>query len=226
MDLMSDEKQEKIEKLEQRIESLEARLSEKDESEERNESSELSRREFLKKVGAGAVGVGALSLVPSASALNIRSDRLSFYGSASPGKDFDIDGSGNMYADGTTIWDSSAGQIPESAIESVFASSTDDGSDISPHKLNGGPVSNTQVDLVDVTASATLTGGFVFTTNPPNTTISVEVDGGPAFNIDVVPYPGGDGMAVLPPINADSSLKVTLDFGSNTSAAAQAFTVD
>lgn len=85
-----DEKLEKLveEKVEKRVEErvqeeLEKRGVEDQNAESQEESNEedngVSRRNFLKKIGAGAIGLGALSLSP-ASALNMRSNDFTFYG--------------------------------------------------------------------------------------------------------------------------------------------------
>lgn len=106
---------------------------------------ELSRRSFLKKLGAGTIGLGTLSLIPSASALNIRSDSLSFYGGSGSGLDLNVDNSGNITSyglldingndiedSGTTIWDSSSSHVPSSAVQSSgLDADTVDGQDAS-----------------------------------------------------------------------------------------------
>ena len=46
---------------------------------EQQKQDNVSRRNFLKKLGAGAIGIGALTISP-ASALDIRSNNLNFYG--------------------------------------------------------------------------------------------------------------------------------------------------
>jgi len=61
----------------------------------------VSRRDFLKKLGVGAVGLGALSL-PSASALNLRSNNLQFYGGdGETDVEFEVDSNGNITASNT-----------------------------------------------------------------------------------------------------------------------------
>ncbi len=68
-------------KVEERVEERVQKELEKGKSTKKESESGMSRRGFLKKLGAGAVGLGALSL--SASALNVRSDDLTFYGADS-----------------------------------------------------------------------------------------------------------------------------------------------
>lgn len=51
-----------------------------DEEQEENQKPDISRRSFIKKLGLGAAGLGAATLIPSASALDIRdSQGLSVY---------------------------------------------------------------------------------------------------------------------------------------------------
>ncbi|MFQ3275516.1 MAG: hypothetical protein ACI9LV_000780 [Candidatus Nanohaloarchaea archaeon] len=104
--------------------------------EERNrkESSseqDISRRGFLKKIGAGTLGLGALSLLP-ASALNVRTDGFSFYGGQGSSLDFDIDNSGNLQIHGditddnlNTIWSSTDQHIPAANIQQGSGSGLD-----------------------------------------------------------------------------------------------------
>ena len=68
-----------------------------------NQDNSISRRNFLKKLGAGAIGLGALSLSP-ASALNIRSDNLEFFsGPDTSVSDFSVDSAGNIGLSGSDI---------------------------------------------------------------------------------------------------------------------------
>jgi len=69
---------ERIEKLERENEKLKQKVGLEKESEERR-SQKVSRRGFLKKIGLGAAGIGAATLIPSASALNIKDDNLDVY---------------------------------------------------------------------------------------------------------------------------------------------------
>ncbi len=80
--VMSQNLEEKIELLEQRLgrleeenQELKQRLNDSVDFEEK-EKSRVSRRGFLKKLGAGAIGIGALSLTPAASKLKISSNGI------------------------------------------------------------------------------------------------------------------------------------------------------
>jgi len=103
---VSKEKLEEIieQKVEERVdkrvkEELEKHGIDKTKSSESNE--DLSRRSFLKKLGASAIGLGALS-IPSASALNFRSDNLQFYGGKGESNiEFKVDSIGNITASNT-----------------------------------------------------------------------------------------------------------------------------
>lgn len=78
------------------------------------ESPQMDRRKFLKTLGIGSLGLGALAAVPGASALDIqtnelinsgenlslKSDKLNFYGSGSNTPDFRIDENGNTVIQG------------------------------------------------------------------------------------------------------------------------------
>ncbi|MFT4892742.1 MAG: hypothetical protein ACI8Z7_000530 [Candidatus Nanohaloarchaea archaeon] len=117
---LSEEELEKLveKKVEERFE------EEREYDQSGRKKSSMNRRQFLKKLGAGTLGLGALSLAPT-SALNIRSNGLTFYGGNSSGTDLDVDNSGNvsLYGDLTdnnsnTIWDSSQQHVPASALES------------------------------------------------------------------------------------------------------------
>ncbi|QGA80336.1 twin-arginine translocation signal domain-containing protein [Candidatus Nanohalobium constans] len=97
-DSNTDQKIEEIieQKVEQRVqEELEKRGIEKAESDEQEESNkkEVTRRSFLKKLGAGAIGISALSLSP-ASALNIRSNDFSVYAGNDSTKELQVNSGG------------------------------------------------------------------------------------------------------------------------------------
>ena len=86
---------EEIEELAERIEKLEEenkelretvnklRSSEKEVSETDSKEEQISRRSFLKKIGAGAIGLGALSLAPAASKVTISDTGITKDGSNS-----------------------------------------------------------------------------------------------------------------------------------------------
>lgn len=69
-----EEKSEKLNKLiEQKVEEkIESKLKQKKKEEEKGQKEEVSRRGFMKKIGAGALGLGALSISP-VSAYDIKS---------------------------------------------------------------------------------------------------------------------------------------------------------
>lgn len=83
----------RVEKLEEENKELKEKLAEDSRSthKSKSSSSEISRRDFLKKVGAGAAGIGALSLSPVASQLKLTKNGIS----SSSGLNF-LD-SGNEY---------------------------------------------------------------------------------------------------------------------------------
>lgn len=90
-----------------------------------NTSEKISRRSFLRKLGAGTISLGAVSLIP-ASTLNVRSDGFSFYGGSGSALDLDIDNSGNVQIygdltskDGKTLWDESNDHIPSDIIQTT-----------------------------------------------------------------------------------------------------------
>lgn len=100
---------EKLRKLEKRIEKLEEQnrelrkeVQEESSSEKVSESSrKVSRRSFLKKLGAGMISIGALSF-SSVSALNIRSENLQFYGgSDEKNVEFEIGSNGSVILSNT-----------------------------------------------------------------------------------------------------------------------------
>lgn len=93
--------QEVEQRVEKRVqEELEKRgVKEKTKSEVRNSDSKISRRQFLKKAGLGAAGLGALSILPSASALDIKDETLSIQtgtDASSLSEALSIDSSGNV----------------------------------------------------------------------------------------------------------------------------------
>ncbi|MFB6209763.1 MAG: twin-arginine translocation signal domain-containing protein [Candidatus Nanohaloarchaea archaeon] len=109
------------EKVEQRVEErLEQETSRKETEEE--EDSGISRRSFLKKLGAGAIGLGALSLSP-ASALDIRdSGGLEVYSGGSDYFKVDTNGQIRAETDGSAsspVWtfgsDTDSGMFIDSA---------------------------------------------------------------------------------------------------------------
>lgn len=68
-----------------------------------NTDQEISRRSFLKKIGAGAAGLGALTLLPNASALNVRSNNgFQVYGGSNT-KFFDVNSGGPINVENTDL---------------------------------------------------------------------------------------------------------------------------
>lgn len=64
----------------------------------------VSRREFLKKVGAAGIGAGALAFLPSASAFNIRtSNPLNYYGDNQDSPNFSVSSSGTVQAESVDV---------------------------------------------------------------------------------------------------------------------------
>lgn len=135
--------QERLDRLEEENRKLKEKISkitgEKD-SEQTQEETGIDRRAFLKKLGAGVVGFGALSLAPAASKVTISSDGItqngnSFWtendilqqdylkadGSAPLTGSLNLNGN-DIQDNTTTIWDASNGYIPTSAIQSVSSS--------------------------------------------------------------------------------------------------------
>ncbi|QGA80323.1 twin-arginine translocation signal domain-containing protein [Candidatus Nanohalobium constans] len=78
-DIVEDEeKAEKLsqlieQKIEEKVEQVSSRETEQREKNTKEEKEEVSRRGFLKKLGAGALGLGAASMLPSVSAYDIKS---------------------------------------------------------------------------------------------------------------------------------------------------------
>ncbi|MFB6244882.1 MAG: twin-arginine translocation signal domain-containing protein [Candidatus Nanohaloarchaea archaeon] len=106
---------EKIERLEQKIDRLEGRNSEKDQKEEKGS---MSRRDFMKKVGLGAAGLGALT-IPAASKVTVGSNSITKDGNdfwySGLSKSFDLSGQ-NLTDGSTTIYDTSQGQLNSSVV--------------------------------------------------------------------------------------------------------------
>ena len=75
----------KIEALEQRIKELEEKIeysksnNEKEDKKASTTSKDISRRDFLKKAGLGAAGLGALLSLPSATAFDVKSENFEVF---------------------------------------------------------------------------------------------------------------------------------------------------
>lgn len=140
---------------------VQERVKNKENKEGVNDEDEISRRSFLKKIGAGAAGLGAASLIPGASAYDIRSsDGLEVFDSN--GKYFDVNPGGPVTVQntalsvskniqttgGTTIWDSSNSYIPTGRLQNKSLSIA--GNSVSL----GGSTSISHSDLSDAPSSA------------------------------------------------------------------------
>lgn len=129
--------EEKVESQQSRIEELESQLSREKETAD-TEEQKVSRRGFLKKLGLGAAGIGALSLAPAASKLTISNSGItkdggqSFWheGNLVPSNYLKLDGSNSMTGslslngndivdNSTTIWDSSNSYIPSGVVQNL-----------------------------------------------------------------------------------------------------------
>lgn len=63
----------------------------------KDSSTNLSRRDFLKKIGTGVAGLGALTILPSASAFNIRtSNSLKYFGDNQDNPNFSVQPDGTL----------------------------------------------------------------------------------------------------------------------------------
>lgn len=123
---------EKVEKQEQKIERQERKIEELEEGKNVDRSHDpvsegLSRRGFLKKLGAGVLGIGALSL-PVASKVTISDSGISKDGSSfwfsGLSSSYDLSGQ-NITDGGTVIWDTTNSEIPASRIEQGAGSGLD-----------------------------------------------------------------------------------------------------
>ncbi len=97
--LIQEEVEKRVEeRVQERLKEAEGRKEEgSSENDNESEDSGISRRGFLKSLGAGAAGLGFMAMVPGASALNIRDDDLSFYGGKDQSSvDFNVDTNGNI----------------------------------------------------------------------------------------------------------------------------------
>lgn len=97
-----DEKvEERTKDLKNQVEELRDELKDKEKSKENSSSREngnLSRRDFLKKAGTGAIGLSALALLPSTSAFNIKtSNPLQYFNSSrDTNPNFKVSSSGDI----------------------------------------------------------------------------------------------------------------------------------
>jgi hypothetical protein len=108
---MSEEKlRKRIEKLEKKLQ----RLENTQKPEEEEENVEISRRSFLKKLGIGALGLGALT-APVASKVTVGSNSISKDGQpywfSGLGQSYDLSGN-NLVNSGTTVYDSTNNVVP------------------------------------------------------------------------------------------------------------------
>lgn len=115
---------ERIERIVER--KVEERLEKENKNEENAQSEEnISRRDFLKQLGAGAAGLGLISMLPSASALNFRTNDLSFYGADST-REFQVNDGGPVEVQNADFL------VRGSNLQRSFAAT------LSSHKLNAG----------------------------------------------------------------------------------------
>lgn len=122
--------------LSNRIEELESKIKKSDITEGQSveaSENEISRRSFLKKLGAGAIGLGALSL-PVASKVTITDSSVKKDGSdfwfSGLSSNYDLSGQ-NITDSGTTVWDTSNSHIPQGSVEKTgFDADSVDGYDI------------------------------------------------------------------------------------------------
>lgn len=141
-------------------------------------SGELSRRDFLKKLGTGAAGFGALAMIPGSSAFNIRtSNPLNYYGDNQTNPNFSVQPDGTLQAQSVKVDEvtiSSTGPIKE--VGTVDAGKLDPGttSNISvtfsntyssvPHVITavGGTYSHETMSYLQSAAANISTTGFDF----------------------------------------------------------------
>jgi len=140
----------RIEELEKQVEEL--RNGGRDIGAEQG-SAVLSRRQFLKTIGAGAAGIGALAMLPGAAAnvkitdTGVYKDGYSFWNSGDfQDTDFlKVDGSNMMIGDldtnsndivdgGTTVWDSANSLVPAVNIQTTGL----DSETVGGHKITVG----------------------------------------------------------------------------------------
>lgn len=95
----------------------ELRSQEAGEKEENSNNSPVSRRNFLKKAGLSMAGLGAATILPAASALNIESDRgLSYFNSSD--KKFEVDSEGYLNVEKISTGEISTDNLNRSQIPS------------------------------------------------------------------------------------------------------------
>lgn len=101
--IVDDEKLNEIieEKVEEQVEEeVEKKVKEKIANQakpNKNTTDKLSRRDFLKKIGTGAAGLGALAMIPGSSAFNIRtSNPLNYYGNNQNNPNFSVQPDGTL----------------------------------------------------------------------------------------------------------------------------------
>lgn len=93
----------RIEELENEVENLRSESPESNKTLQ-HKGKNISRRDFLKNIGVGAAGLGAMALLPSASAFNIRtSNPLQYFGSGSSNPDFEVQTDGSMSVNSINI---------------------------------------------------------------------------------------------------------------------------
>jgi len=212
---------EEIEKL---IEEKVERRVKKELSEQNNKkggkeprSDDLSRRGFLKKLGVGAIGFGALGLSPVSS---LRLTKNGFSGSGTVDvKDSDLNVRGNP------VWhqgnDGSGSGLDADTLDGagssglIEASTTDDGSDVTTYQnSDSSKADNDALTICNISGSGTVVGGFgrIGTTSTNDDgQIEITVDGGTTFTVPMFTSGGTVVMGHVPNVEFESSLKVVVN---------------
>lgn len=128
------EKKDNEDRIEEIVEKkLDEKLGRNERSSDERED-EISRRSFLKKLGYG-VGLGTLTLLPSASALDFRGSSMNLMESSGASPYFEVDSSGNTYADGA-IYANGSNEVWTEGNDGPLLRSFN--LNLSSHKLNSG----------------------------------------------------------------------------------------
>jgi len=140
-----DKIEEKVLRLEKENKKLKKHIKKEREKPENKDSKKISRREFLKKAGIGAIGLGALSLSP-ASALNIKDADLDIYTGTSKNdlqKYFSVNQGGPVSIQNTNLDLNSnslmnVNEINGTEVSSLGGSSIQSSSDVNHNSTQGG----------------------------------------------------------------------------------------
>lgn len=144
--------------IEKKVEEKLSEKKEKSKEDRKQENKGISRRNFLKKLGTGIAGIGALSLTPALSRMKITGNSIIEDGSPAF---MDLSGSNKMKGNlklnsndivdsGTTVWDSSNSHIPSKNIQT---------SDLNPPITKKESIETFSESNVTVTHSSTKVGG-------------------------------------------------------------------